>query len=82
MKTITHFEQSLAAELALGEEPGCPPKLANALRHEVFSGGVRIRPQLCLAVARACDNDDPLLAAVLNSWRIELASHGAGVGTI
>ena len=62
MKAITHIEQSLAAALALGEEPGCPPKLANAVRHAVFPGGARIRPQLCLAVAHACGNDDPLLA--------------------
>ena len=62
MKAITHIEQSLAAALALGEEPGCPPKLANAVRHAVFPGGARIRPQLCLAVAGACGNDDPLLA--------------------
>ena len=62
MKAITHIEQSLAAALALGEEPGCPPKLASAVRHAVFPGGARIRPQLCLAVASACGNDDPLLA--------------------
>ena len=61
MKAITHIEQSLAAALALGEEPGCPPKLASAVRHAVFPGGARIRPQLCLAVAAACGNDDPLL---------------------
>ncbi len=62
MKAITHIEQSLAAALALGEAPGCPPKLAGAVRHAVFPGGARIRPQLCLAVAQACGNDDPLLA--------------------
>ena len=62
MKAITHIEQSLAAALALGEAPGCPPKLASAVRHAVFPGGARIRPQLCLAVAAACGNDDPLLA--------------------
>lgn len=62
MKAITHIEQSLAAALALGEAPGCPLKLAGAVRHAVFPGGARIRPQLCLAVALACGNDDPLLA--------------------
>ena len=62
MKAITRIEQSLAAALALREAPGCPPKLANAVRHAVFPGGARIRPQLCLAVAHACGNDDPLLA--------------------
>ena len=62
MKAITHIEQSLAAALALGEEPGCPPKLASAVRHAVFPGGARIRPQLCVAVARACGDSDPALA--------------------
>ena len=62
MKAITHIEQSLAAALALGEAPGCPPKLANAVRHAVFPGGARIRPQLTLAVALACGDDDPALA--------------------
>jgi geranylgeranyl diphosphate synthase type II len=32
------------------------------VRHAVFPGGARIRPQLCLAVARACDIDDVGLA--------------------
>ncbi len=62
MKAISQIEQSLAAALATGEAPGCPPKLAGAVRHAVFPGGARIRPQLCMAVARACGNDDPTLA--------------------
>ncbi len=62
MKAITRIEQSLAAALACGEDPDCPPKLAGAIRHAVFPGGARIRPQLCLAVASACGNDQPLLA--------------------
>jgi geranylgeranyl pyrophosphate synthase len=37
-------------------------KLAAAMRHAVFPGGARIRPQLCLAVARACGDSDPALA--------------------
>ncbi len=62
MKPITRIEQSLAAALASAEEPGCPPKLAGAVRHAVFPGGARIRPQLCLAVAAACGDDDPVLS--------------------
>jgi geranylgeranyl pyrophosphate synthase len=50
MKPITRIEHSLAMALAAVEEPSCPPKLANALRHAVFPGGARIRPKLCLAV--------------------------------
>ena len=37
--------------------PGRPPLLASALRYAVFPGGHRIRPQLCLAVARACGDE-------------------------
>jgi geranylgeranyl diphosphate synthase type II len=31
------------------------------MRHAVFSGGARIRPQLCMAVATACGDDRPEL---------------------
>lgn len=62
MKPITRIEQSLAAALAIGEQEGCPLKLAGAIRHAVFPGGARIRPQLCLAVAQACGDDDPGLS--------------------
>ena len=62
MKAVTRFEHSLALAVASGEAPGCPPKLAGAIRHAVFPGGARIRPQLCLAVAQACGQDDPVLS--------------------
>lgn len=62
MKAITRIEQSLAAAIALGEDGSCPPRLAGAIHHAVFPGGARIRPQLCLAVAHACGDDDPLLS--------------------
>ncbi len=62
MDPLPRIEQALHAALALGEGPGCPPKLAAALHHAVFPGGARIRPQLCLAVARACGDGDPALA--------------------
>lgn len=62
MKPITRIEQSLAMAVASGEAEGCPPKLAGAIRHAVFPGGARIRPQLCLAVAQACGDDDPELS--------------------
>ena len=52
----------LEAAVADGEAQGCPPKLAAAIRHAVFPGGARIRPQLCLAVAAACGDDEPALA--------------------
>ena len=62
MKVITRIEQSLALAVASSEAPDCPPRLAGAIRHAVFPGGARIRPQLCLAVANACGNGDPELA--------------------
>jgi geranylgeranyl diphosphate synthase type II len=62
MKPITRIEQILATALSSGESPECPPKLAGAIRHAVFPGGARIRPQLCLAVAQACGDDDPQLS--------------------
>jgi geranylgeranyl diphosphate synthase type II len=56
------IERALADALANIAAPGHPPRLAAAVRHAVFPGGARIRPQLCLAVSRACDIDDPELA--------------------
>jgi geranylgeranyl diphosphate synthase type II len=62
MDTTTRIERALLAAIATQEVPGAPPKLAAAIRHAVFPGGARIRPHLCLAVARACGDDDPALA--------------------
>jgi geranylgeranyl diphosphate synthase, type II len=62
MKPMTRIEQALATAISTGEGEGCPPKLAGAIRHAVFPGGARIRPQLCLAVAAACGDDDPALS--------------------
>jgi geranylgeranyl diphosphate synthase, type II len=62
MDTLTRIEQALQAAVASGETPGCPPRLAAAMRHAVFPGGARIRPQLCVAVARACGDSDPALS--------------------
>ena len=56
------IERALLDALASTTAPGHPPRLAAAVRHAVFPGGARIRPQLCLAVAHACDIDDPELA--------------------
>ncbi|CAN5757707.1 polyprenyl synthetase family protein [soil metagenome] len=62
MKPMTRIEQSLATAIAGSEAQGGPPRLAGAIRHAVFPGGARIRPQLCLAVAQACGDDDPGLS--------------------
>jgi len=39
-----------------------PPKLASALGYAVRPGGARIRPTICLSVAKACGDDQPELA--------------------
>lgn len=62
MATNERIESALHEALQLTQGPGCPPRLAAAVRHAVFPGGARIRPQLCLAVARACGDDQPGLA--------------------
>jgi geranylgeranyl diphosphate synthase type II len=61
MDALNRIEKALQAAVALGEGPGGPPKLAQAVRHSVFPGGARIRPLLCLAVASACGDPDPRL---------------------
>jgi geranylgeranyl diphosphate synthase type II len=62
MKKMSRIEHLLAQAVSTGEDESCPPKLAGAIRHAVFPGGARIRPQLCLAVAQACGDGDPMLA--------------------
>ncbi|MEZ4468962.1 MAG: polyprenyl synthetase family protein [bacterium] len=61
MNATTRIESALRAALALGEGPGRPPRLSAALHHAVFPAGGRIRPQLALAVARACGDSEPAL---------------------
>jgi len=53
------IQTALETAIRHAEAPGGPPLLGAAIRHAVFPGGARIRPQLCLAVARACREDDP-----------------------
>lgn len=62
MDTLARIEEALQAALVVTDGAGCPPKLAAAMRHAVFPAGARIRPQLCLAVARACGDSDPALS--------------------
>lgn len=61
MPATDRIETALNTSLNLAEAPGHPPRLAAAMRHAVFPGGARIRPQLVLAVAHACAEDDPAL---------------------
>jgi geranylgeranyl diphosphate synthase type II len=61
MPTHARIESALRAALEAATGPGCPPRLQAAVQHAVFPGGARIRPQLTLAVARACGDDEPAL---------------------
>jgi len=60
----TRIERTLAHAVARAAGPGGPPGLAAALHYAVFPGGARIRPRLCIAVARACGDERPALADV------------------
>ncbi len=62
MDPVIRIDRALEAALARAGGRGCPAGLAAALRYAVFPGGARLRPRLCLAVARACGEDDPALA--------------------
>ena len=61
MDATTQIERSLARSLEIPRGFGEPPLLVAAMRYAVFPGGARIRPRLCVAVARACAVDPPPL---------------------
>ncbi|KQW42010.1 MULTISPECIES: polyprenyl synthetase family protein [unclassified Roseateles] len=61
MSPADRIEQALRASLASSFQAGHPPRLAAAMQHAVFPGGARIRPQLTIAVAMACGEDDRAL---------------------
>jgi geranylgeranyl diphosphate synthase type II len=61
MSLINRIEAALEQHFSLAATASAPPRLLQAMRHAVFPGGARIRPQLCLAVAKACGEDDPEL---------------------
>jgi geranylgeranyl diphosphate synthase, type II len=63
MDNATRIERSLAQALLLTQSSDAPPLLVSAIRYAVIPGGARIRPKLCLAVARACGDDRPALSA-------------------
>lgn len=61
MSDMLRIEQALSDILGAVQSEQGPPRLAAAMRYAVFPGGARIRPRLCLAVARACGEDQPAL---------------------
>jgi geranylgeranyl diphosphate synthase type II len=62
MDAVSRIEQALQSAIAQADAPGCPPRLAAAMNASVFPKGARIRPRICLAVAAACGEDDPVIA--------------------
>ncbi|MEM6497691.1 MAG: polyprenyl synthetase family protein [Pseudomonadota bacterium] len=62
MKAGEAIERALKDAVSKTRAPTCPPKLGKSLRYAVFPGGARIRPRLCLSIARACGRADEKLA--------------------
>lgn len=61
MSLFDRAEAALDTHFQMAAGVGTPPRLEEAMRHAVFNGGAKIRPQLCLAVATACGDDAPAL---------------------
>ena len=59
MDVSSRIERALSEAVAFAEIPGCPPRLAAAMRYAVFPRGARVRPRLCHSVAAACGEDHP-----------------------
>ncbi len=62
MDTKARIEAALEEAVTRATLAPCPARLSEAIRYAVFPGGGRVRPGLCLAVARACGDPDPGLA--------------------
>ncbi|MFN3350765.1 polyprenyl synthetase family protein [Pseudorhodoplanes sp.] len=62
MDAVSRIEAALSSALQRADGPPCPPKLLAAMNHAVFPRGARVRPRLCLAVAAACGEDNPIVA--------------------
>jgi geranylgeranyl diphosphate synthase type II len=59
MRIAARIEGALQRVMDRCAGPEAPPLLAGAMRHAVFPGGARVRPQLCLSVALACGDRAP-----------------------
>ncbi len=67
MNIQARIEQAMEQPFARADTACAPPRLMASMRHAVFPGGARIRPHLCLAVAKACGDDAPALADAMAS---------------
>ncbi len=61
MDLTDRIERALRVALDPLCAPGAPPRLVAAVYHSVFPAGGRVRPELCIRVAMACDEDQPEL---------------------
>lgn len=61
MSLLTRAESALTRCFDQISSASAPPRLVRAMRHAVFPGGARVRPQLTMAVAIACGDDAPEL---------------------
>ena len=75
------IDKAMSAAIARAQGAGVPEgavpgRLAAALHYAVTPGGARIRPTICLSVAKACGDDRPALAdsAAIASALIHCAS--------
>ena len=64
MDLSTRIDKAMSAAIATaqGQAATTPGRLAAALHYAVTPGGARIRPTICLSVARACGDDRPDLS--------------------
>lgn len=61
MNPQKRIERAVMRSLKRATRRPAPPRLARALEYAVLPGGARVRPMLCLSVARACGDDRPAL---------------------
>ncbi len=54
------LDAALSGALAQAAADDGPARLSEALHYAVFPGGARVRPRLCMAVAAACGDPNPV----------------------
>ena len=59
MDPLLRIERAIRHAMERVARSDAPPRLAEAINYAVVPGGARIRPRLCIAVARACLDDRP-----------------------
>lgn len=72
------LEAALRAEVEATLRPSTPPRLRAAIEHALFPGGARLRPTLCLLVAKTCGNGSVSSQALAAACAIEMV-HGASL---